>query len=74
MNAQVKTASLETVEDVMDAADAFMAADPSREIKVRTHVLGHVATLFSGGNPVGVGRGRGACNAIADALENLVRP
>lgn len=58
-------------EEVLEAVDAWLAADSSREHKVRTNVLGHVATLFSGGNPVAVGRGRGSVNALADALEHL---
>ena len=58
-------------EEVMGAVDEFMAQDESREIKVRVNVLGHVATLYSGGNPVAVGRGRGAVNALAAALETL---
>lgn len=61
----------DTVEHAIDALDEWLEADSSREFKVRTNLLGHVATLFSGGNPVSVGRGRGSVNAIANSLENL---
>jgi hypothetical protein len=58
-------------EEVLEAIDDWLDEDTSREHKVRRNLLGHVATLFSGGNPVAVGRGRGSVNALAAALENL---
>ncbi len=68
MNARIKTASLDTVEDVMDAVDIWLHGESTREFKVRRTILGSVATLYQCGNAVGCGRGQGAADAIANAL------
>lgn len=61
--------ALETAEDVTDAVDAWCRVDPSREYKVRTTGLGHVAVLYDRGQAVACGRGAGSVNALAHALE-----
>ena len=60
-----------SAEEILEAVDAWLADNPTREFKIRTNILGHVATLYSSGNPIAAGRGRGSVNALADALENL---
>ena len=62
--------NLDTAEQVLDAIDSWVSAGDSREFKVRKTLLGTVATLFDRGVAVAVGRGRGAVNALANALEN----
>jgi hypothetical protein len=71
MNAKIKTASLETVDDVMEAADAWQAGDPTREYKVRRTSLGNTCTLYERGIAIVNARGQGGANAIANALEEL---
>jgi hypothetical protein len=62
---------LDTAEEVCEAYDAW-ARNPSCEMKVReVGIGGTMVVLFSAGQQVAVGRGRGLVNAIADAFEEM---
>lgn len=60
-----------TVEEVMDAVDAWQAADTTREYKVRKTGIGNTCTLFERGVAIVTARGQGGANAIAHALEEI---
>ena len=60
-----------TVEEVLEAADAWQAADPTREYKVRKTGIGNTCTLYERGVAIVTARGQGGANAIAHALEEV---
>lgn len=71
MNQRIEIGELETHESVSDALDLWMAGDPTREVKVRKTILGNTCVLSERGASVGVGRGAGCIDAIANALMEL---
>jgi hypothetical protein len=71
MSAAIKISKLETVEDVIEAADAWQAADSTREYKVRKTGIGNTCTLYERGVAIATARGQGGANAIANALEEI---
>ena len=71
MNAPIKTPELDSIEDVTEAIDAWLAAGPAREFKVRKNGIGHTCLLFDRGLAVATARGTGCVSAMANALEEL---
>jgi len=71
VNARIKTPELDSIEDVTEAIDAWLAAGPEREFRVRKGAIGHTCLLFDRGLAVVTARGTGCVSAMANALEEL---
>ena len=62
-----------SIEDVMDALDAWLRDEPTRECHVSVTIFSrqiHICWLYQGGHRVVAARGQGSVAAIAHALES----